>query len=169
MLEENAMQVVLKNHGRYVVVRSFGASADEAELRGLEIKAHDYIMQYGGQQVFDFSAQPRAIELQRLSDSIQSIVQNGPHLLFDHIYDKIGFSQLESDMLRNLVVSRVCQPRCKLATVDYLRRVCNVNVDVHTIYYWCPLNFLSIEKIRSASLIGLRPFFVIFVLTTKLQ
>ena len=116
------------------MVRSFGSSSDEAELQELEKKAHDFIMGYGGQRVIDFSAQPREVEIRRLSGSIQSIVQNGPHLLLDRIYNSVGFNRLGSDMLRNLVVSRVCQPRSKLATVDYLRRACCIDVEVHTIY-----------------------------------
>ena len=118
----SSVQVVMKDRGRYVVVRSFGASADENKLGELERKAHDYIIRYGGQQVIDFSVQSRTSELRQLSGSIQSIVQNGPHLLLDRVYDNVGFNQFESDMLRNLVVSRICQPRSKLATVDYLRR-----------------------------------------------
>lgn len=129
-----SVQVVRKDRGRYVVVRSFGASADETALRQLEKSARQYIMTYQGQQVVDFAASTRAENLQRLSSSIRSIVQNGPHLLLDRIYDNIGFGQLGSGMLRDLVVSRVCQPRSKLATVDYLRRVCGVEVEVHTIY-----------------------------------
>lgn len=108
--------------------------AEAMKLRVLEEKAHDYIMRYGGQQVIDFSVQPRAVEIERLSGSIQSIVQNGPHLLLDRVYDNVGFNRLDSEMLRNLVVSRVCQPRSKLATADYLRRACGVDVEVHTIY-----------------------------------
>lgn len=129
-----SVQVVMKDRGRYVVVRSFGASADETKLRELERQAHEYIMRFGGQQVLDFSVQPRVVELERLTGSILAIVQNGPHLLLDRVYDNVGFNQFDSDMLRNLVVSRICQPRSKLATVDYLRRACGVDVEVHTIY-----------------------------------
>lgn len=129
-----SVQVVKKERGRYVVVRSFGASADEAGLQRLEKSAREYIMTYRGQQVIDFTAPTRSEELRQLTSSILSIVQNGPHLLLDRIYDNIGFGQLRSDMLRDLVVSRVCQPRSKLATVDYLRRACGVGVEVHSIY-----------------------------------
>ena len=129
-----SVQVVMKNRGRYVVVRSFGASDDEARLVQLEKSAREYIMTYQGQQVIDFTALSRAEEIHQLKSSILSIVQNGPHLLLDRIYDNIGFGRLKSDMLRDLVVSRVCQPRSKLATVDYLRRACGVEVEVHTIY-----------------------------------
>ena len=33
--------------------------------------------------------------------------------------------------------------------------------------YWCPLNFFTSLKLRSVSSLGIRPFFVTFVFTTK--
>ena len=129
-----SVQVVKKDRGRYIVVRSFGASPDEARLLQLEKLAREYIMTYQGQLILDFEAPTRVDEIDRLTSSIHSIVQNGPHLLLDRIYDNIGFGLLKNDMLRNLVVSRVCQPRSKLATVDYLRRACGVEVGVYSIY-----------------------------------
>lgn len=129
-----SVQVVMKKLGRYVVVRSFGASADERELSQLEKSAREYIQTYQGQQVIDFNVDSRTDEIRYLTSSIRSIVQNGSHLLLDHIYDSIGFKLLDSQLLRDLVVSRLCCPRSKLATVDYLRRVCGKQVEVHTIY-----------------------------------
>lgn len=66
--------------------------------------------------------------------SIQSIVQNGPHLILDRIYDGIGFGCLGNEMLRDLVVSRVCCPGSKLATTNYLRRYRGKDVDINVIY-----------------------------------
>ena len=50
----SSVQVVMKERGRYVVVRSFGSSADEQELSRLEVAANDFIRTYGGQRVIDF-------------------------------------------------------------------------------------------------------------------
>ena len=124
----------MKNHGRYVVVRSFGSSSDESELSRLEQEANQYIRTYGGQTVIDFDRPDTEEERAHLFSSIQSIVQNGPHLILDRIYDGIGFGGLGSEMLRDLVVSRVCCPRSKLATTDYLRRYRGREVDINVIY-----------------------------------
>ena len=129
-----SVQVVMKDRGRYVVVRSFGSSSDESELLRLEQKANQYIRTYGGQTVIDFDHPDAEEERAWLFSSIQSIVQNGPHLILDRIYDGIGFGDLGSEMLRDLVVSRVCCPRSKLATTDYLRRYRGKEIDISVIY-----------------------------------
>ena len=85
-----SVQVVMKNHGRYVVVRSFGSSSDESELLRLEQEANQYIRTYGGQTVIDFERADTEEERAHLFSSIQSIVQNGPHLI-------LGSSDISSD------------------------------------------------------------------------
>lgn len=129
-----SVQVVDKSRGRYVVVRSFGSSSDESELSRLEREAHEFIMTYGGQHVLDFDAQSAVEDPAQFFSSIQSIIQDGPHLILDRIYDGVGFGALGDDLLRDLVVSRVCCPRSKLATTDYLRRCRGKVIDVNVIY-----------------------------------
>ena len=129
-----SVQVVMKERGRYVVVRSFGASADEGELSRLEGQAKDFIRTYGGQRVIDFEARTAAEETRYLAGSIRSVIMNGQHLILDRIYDGVGFGELKEDLLRDLVVSRVCCPGSKLATVDYLRRYKGTEVDINAVY-----------------------------------
>ena len=129
-----SVQVVMKDRGRYVVVRSFGSSSDESELTRLESEAHAFILTYGGQCVIDFDSPAPEEEAEIYFSSIQSIVQNGPHLILDRIYDSVGFGALGNDLLCDLVVSRVCCPRSKLATTDYLRRCRGKQIDVNAIY-----------------------------------
>ena len=129
-----SVQVVMKDHGRYVVVRSFGSSSDETVLARLERDAHAFILTYGGQCVIDFEGPSPEEEAENYFSSIQSIVQNGPHLILDRIYDNVGFGTVRNDLLRDLVVSRVCCPRSKLATTDYLRRCRGKQIDVNVIY-----------------------------------
>lgn len=131
-----SVQVVAKWHGHYVVVRTFGASKDEQELMRMENEAAEFISRYGGQGVIDFSdgVTTPDEELTKLKTSINAAVMNGPHLILDRVYDNIGFNAIHDQVLRDLVVSRVCQPMSKLATVDYLRRYKGIDVGVHTIY-----------------------------------
>ena len=55
-------------------------------------------------------------------------------LVLDRIYDGVGFDDLGNEMLRDLVVSRACCPRSKLATTDYLGRYRGREVDINVIY-----------------------------------
>ena len=129
-----SVQVVMKERGRYVVVRTFGSSAEELELSQLEKEARRFISTYGGQRVIDFDAPTAEQEKRFHVSAISSIVQDGQHLLLDRLYDNIGFGSLGNDMLRDIVVSRVCCPSSKLATVDYLRRCRGTEIEVHTVY-----------------------------------
>lgn len=99
----------------------------------MERTASEFILRYGGQHVLDFS-DPQSMTSEMIFGSISSIVQNGPHLILDRIYNGIGFGSLDDELLRQLVVSRVCQPMSKLATVDYLRRYCGHEVDINKLY-----------------------------------
>lgn len=130
-----SVQVVRKEAGRYKVVRSFGASADENKLRAYEKDAYDFINTYGGQLTFDFEDKEREeLRAKEFIGSITSLVPNGPHLILDRIYDGIGFGELDDEVLRDLVVSRICHPMSKLATVDYLKRYKGVSVDINELY-----------------------------------
>ena len=129
-----SVQVVMKERGRYVVVRSFGSSSEERELSCLENEARHFISTYGGQRVIDFDGPTAEQEKQFHVSAISSIVQDGQHQILDRLYDNVGFGGLGDNMLRDIVVSRVSCPRSKLATVDYLRRYRGTEVEVHTIY-----------------------------------
>ena len=44
-----------------------------------------------------------------------------PQTIINKVYDRIGFNAVQDAKLRHLVVSRLCSPMSKKATVDYLR------------------------------------------------
>jgi len=70
-----------------------------------------------------------------LSDLSNSQVQViGPELIFGKIYDALGFSQIESDLFRHLVITRLFHPGSKLKAIDYLSRFLNVDLQVDEIY-----------------------------------
>lgn len=39
--------------------------------------------------------------------------------MLDQVYDSIGFNQIDDEILRSLVITRVSQPMSKRATVEY--------------------------------------------------
>lgn len=70
-----------------------------------------------------------------ISDLSNSQVQViGPELIFGKIYDALGFSQIESDLFRHLVITRLFHPGSKLKAIDYLSRFLNVDLQVDEIY-----------------------------------
>lgn len=146
-----SVQVVEKRYGRYVVVRSFGASKDEDALKRMEHSASEFIASYNGQGVLDFQ-NSGAVTSAAIFSSIASIVQDGPYRILNRVYDGIGFGALGDETLRQLVVSRVCQPMSKLATVDYLRRYCGHDVNINKLYrYMDKLDESMRDKVQQVS------------------
>ncbi len=65
---------------------------------------------------------------------IERTIQNAPQSILNRIYDSIGFGAIGDDILRHLVVARVCQPLSKVATVEYLKSYFDEDVHLHNIY-----------------------------------
>lgn len=66
--------------------------------------------------------------------NIISTSLNSPQRIINKVYDKIGFNIIQDEELRHLVVSRICSPMSKKATVDYLRRHFKEDVSLQKIY-----------------------------------
>lgn len=150
-----SVQVLDKRNGRNVLLRSFGSSNIESEISEMERKAHDYINTYGGQLVLDFEAhlQPqRQVEINKLFSQITDIRQNAPQIILERIYNGIGFDAIGDDTLRLLAIARVCQPKSKVATVEYLKRCFREDVKLHKVYrYMDTLYNTQREKIQNIS------------------
>lgn len=127
--------VVDKSNGIYREVKSFGASSDADEIGSLSREASAWISKYGGQQLFDFDETQKAItETRNTISRIERTLQNAPQSILNRVYDSIGFGAIGDDILRHLVVARVCQPLSKVATVEYLKSYFDEDVHLHNIY-----------------------------------
>ena len=73
-------------------------------------------------------------ETVRVVDNMDAVLLNGTQLLLNQVYDRIGFNQIQDEILRHLVIARVSQPRSKLATVAYLKSYYDEDVDLNHIY-----------------------------------
>ncbi len=132
-----SVQVVDKIRGRYTLVKSFGASKSEVELSVMERRAADFISTYGGQSVIDFERQERSdgrTEADSIFESISDIRQDGVKLILEPIYCGIGFDAIPDETLKYLAIARICQPKSKVATVDYLKRYFDEDFNLNKIY-----------------------------------
>ena len=132
--------VVDKSHGGFKEVKNFGVVDSDEEADVLCMRAREWISGYAGQQVIDFGMNPtqeRELEdAERAFANIDSVFMNAPKLILDPIYDSIGFNRIPDEVLRSLVIARVCQPASKLATVDYLKSHFNEDTSLDQIYYY---------------------------------
>lgn len=132
-----SIQVIDKIRGSYTLVKSFGSSKEEDELRRMERLAADFISTYGGQAVFDFGLQQRIdeqVEADKIFESIADIRQDGVRLILEPIYKGIGFEAIPDETLKYLAIARICQPKSKVATVDYLKRYFDEDINLNKIY-----------------------------------
>ena len=83
---------------------------------------------------------------------IEDLLLNGAQMILNQLFDTIGFTAIADEILKHLVVSRICHPQSKVATVDYLKSYFDENVDLHKIYrYLDKLSDTQKDKIQAIS------------------
>lgn len=130
--------IVDKSHGQFREIKTIGIAKSDAEIEPLYVKAKEWILRYGGQQVMDFiedeDKQREAEETDRVLSNVSSLLINGHQLILNQVYDSIGFNQIPDDILRSLVISRISQPMSKRATVDYLKHYFDEDINLFHLY-----------------------------------
>ena len=118
-----SIAVVDKSKGCYREIRQFGVAHTEAEISSLVRQANDWICRYGGQKLIDFEGESvsQDSDIDRFVNRIDGASINGPYMLLSQVYDLVGFGQVKDEILRHLVIARICQPASKRATAAYLR------------------------------------------------
>ena len=129
--------VIDKSHG-YKEVKNFGVVKTEAEADALYDKAVQWIRTVHGQREIDFAGstvmQAERLEVERVLNNISSVILDGPRQILGQVYDSIGFNCIKDEVLRHLVITRICQPSSKVATVEYLKSYFGEDVNLGQIY-----------------------------------
>lgn len=128
-----SVQIIQKQQGKYVVIKTLGTSGDEAEIDRLYRKAQEAIPRLFNQiTLFDDPVTlPRVDEVG--NDDVRVV---GPELVFGRIFDYIGFSQIPDQLFRDLVISRITHPGSKLELSEYLRENNRQEISADNIYYF---------------------------------
>lgn len=150
------MVVVDKSRGRFKEVKNFGVAKTEAEADCLYAKATEWIRRFGGQQEINFARngiiEQEIIESERILNNISAVVLNGPQQILNQVYDLIGFNRIKDDVLRHLVIARICQPQSKSATADYLKSYFHEDISLDRIYrYMDKLYYRQREQVQQIS------------------
>jgi transposase len=129
--------VVDKSGGKIRYVKTIGISTDENELEKFYQKGKKWIEKARGECDM-FSEQQQKSEEKQVTDyllsNIENIFLNGTQLILNKVFKQTGFDKIDDDILKQLVVARICQPRSKSATVDYLKSNFDEDVELHKIY-----------------------------------
>lgn len=145
--------IIKKVSGKNVVVKSFGSSKDALEIQYLYQKATKELAQLCGLNPLPFE---KDIEL-AYADSFVNCIENfmlvGPELVLGKIFDEIGFNQIQDELFRHLVITRLVYPVSKLKTTDYLFKYKGIKLSVYSIYrYLDKLHQQQLNLIKEISL-----------------
>ena len=129
--------VVEKRNGKTRYLRTIGVSSDPIEIEHLFMQGKRWVSeQTAGRDMFLEHIQQgeeKAV-VEGLLNRIEHILINGTQLILSPVYQNIGFDAIHDDVLKHLVVSRICQPQSKVATSDYLKSYFDEDVGLNKIY-----------------------------------
>jgi transposase len=150
-----SVQIIDKSNGKYRVIRTVGSSSDATDVENLYHQGRKWLLSQSGKQDM-FAEHDREKEekqvTKHLLDNVEKILLNGTQLILNPVFDLIGFSQIDDKILKYLVISRICQPRSKVATVDYLKSYFDEDVELHKLYrYLDKLHNSEKDKVQQIS------------------
>lgn len=131
----SSVLVVSKPSCRYRVVRTIGVSSDEAEIAALRQEGEDWIRLHTAPLPIQFGHDERA-EARRVLANIDFVYHDGARIILNQVYRLIGFDEIKDDILRDLVVARICQPASKRSTLEYLKDYFDEDYTLNKIYYY---------------------------------
>ncbi len=130
--------VVDKHGGKFKELHTVGVAHNTDEVNTLYQEGKEWIRQHLGMQELDFvdpsSKEHELKAAEAMLSNVDSVLLNGAKLIIDKVYDSIGFNRIGDEVLRHLVVARLCQPMSKMATVEYLKSHFDEDVDLNKIY-----------------------------------
>lgn len=147
-----SVQVISKNRGKYLVVKTIGSSRDPQQIKTLEAEGEHYISSLTKQSAINFEIENERVIIDLFFNGIDAIRLVGPELLLGKLFDEIGFNNIKGQLFRPLVITRLVYPVSKLKTADYLFKHTGSVIDVERIYrYLDKLNSKYKERVQQIS------------------
>jgi transposase len=147
--------VIEKKAGKVCYLKTIGVSSDDEEIEYLYDQGKKWISeQHGLRDIFlEYAKEEESKEIvEHLLNKVEQILINGTQLILNSVFQTIGFDKINDDILKHLVVSRICQPQSKVATVDYLKSYFDEDIELHKIYrYLDKLNDKQKDTIQKIS------------------
>ena len=150
-----SIQIIDKSSGKYKVLKTVGSSSDDSEVESVYSQGKKWIaIQRDIRDMFAVLEQQR--EEKQVTDyllgNIENILLKGPQLILNRVFKLVGFDTIDDDILKQLVIARLCQPASKSGTVEYLKSYFDEDVELHKIYrYLDRLYNTQQEKIQQIS------------------
>ena len=129
--------IVRKQLGAYSEIRTVGTGSSASEISKLVSEGKDWIHRQNAiGDIFD-NYEQRETEREKVEfffNNIENILLDGAGQLLNRVYGMIGFDRIKDTVLKELVIARICQPRSKAATVEYLKSHFDEDMDLNKIY-----------------------------------
>ena len=148
-----SIQIIQKIAGKNKVLRTIGSSNDLMEIEFLIQKGRKELNELQKSSELPFSAKEEMEFVNSFVDFIDSVKLVGPELLLGKLFDEIGFNQIDDELFRHLVITRLVYPVSKLKTTDYLYKYKGIKISVYSIYrYLDKLHKKQLDKVKEISL-----------------
>jgi len=138
-----------KSKGQFRELTTIGVSSDEKTIYELCYQGKKWIASRKGERdMFALCEQER--EEKQVTDyllsNIENILLNGTQLILNHVFKLVGFDAIDDDILKHLVIARLCQPSSKSGTVDYLKSYFDEDVQLHRIYRYLDRLYNTLQE-----------------------
>jgi transposase len=129
--------IVDKSKGKPRYIKHLGTSSNALEIEHYIRQGQAWIRTQSG--LTDMFEQNYAEKFEREAvdyffNNIENILLNGTQLIIHQVFGLIGFHTIDDEVLKSLVLSRICQPLSKVATVEYLKSHFDEDLELHKIY-----------------------------------
>ena len=129
-----SVQVIQKVKGQNKLIKTIGCATLQQKIDELVRTGYEEIERITGQNNLFLSDKDSYTEEALLNIHNSDIRTVGPEIIFGSIYDHIGFNQIEEELFRHLVISRLAFPLSKLKTVEYIYRYQGIHLSIDKIY-----------------------------------
>ncbi|GHA32913.1 hypothetical protein GCM10007103_12950 [Salinimicrobium marinum] len=113
-------------------MKTIGSSQEPKVIEELVNKGKEYIQNYQGRQVLNFSDTKSVFHA--VFNAVSSHKEVGTERLLGAIFNDIGFNKIEDSLFKYLVFSRLIQPVSKLKTTEYLFLYKEIEISSQQIY-----------------------------------
>jgi transposase len=147
--------VVDKSNGKTRYLKTIGVSSDAREIAEFYQEGKKWISAHCDSRDMFIMAEQQREEKQvteYLLNNVENILLNGTQLILNEVFELVGFNVIDDDILRHLVVARLCQPSSKAGTVDYLKSYFDEDLELHKIYRYLDRLYNTLQdKIQKIS------------------
>ena len=124
-----AVQVVKREHQKTIVVKHIGTARSKHDLTLLKKQAETYIHNQSGlsplfPELFGLAQQQTITEVAQAMNRLDAdkAFHIFAHTFLSFFYDRLGFTALNNDLLRDLAIIRIVEPCSKLRSLELLKK-----------------------------------------------